>query len=259
MTSKFTIGADPELFLVDKAGKFISAVNQIGGSKTRPKPIGMDCSVQEDNVAVEFNIPPCDDADKFVRSINYALDVITTQMLDKGLFINLVASKSFPDDQLRHLKAKVFGCDPDFNVWTHHKNERPKADDPNLRSCGGHVHIGSPLNKVQLVRWCDVMMGLPSVIEDPDDQRRKLYGKAGAYRPKDYGVEYRTLSNYWLKDEQTMRRIYHRVTEAVRAVNVGYMLEDKDGLAIQDAINNANPDLARKLMDQYDDFYGVKF
>jgi hypothetical protein len=259
MTSKFTIGADPELFLVNEHGKFISAVHKIGGSKKRPRPIGQDCSVQEDNVAVEFCIPPCSDADKFVESINYSLAYITNQMLEQGLFINLVASKSFDSDQLQHLRAREFGCDPDYNAWTGMKNDRPSATDKNLRSAGGHVHIGSSLNKMQLIRWCDVMMGLPSIVEDSDTDRRQLYGKAGAFRGKDYGVEYRTLSNYWLGSEMLMRRVYHRVSEAVRVTDAGFTLDDKDGIDIQQAINQSDVKHARKLMDGYADLYGVAY
>ncbi len=37
---------------------------------------------------------------------------------------------------------------------------------------------------------------------DKDTERRGMYGKAGAFRPKPYGVEYRTLSNAWLSNDE---------------------------------------------------------
>ena len=35
---RFLLGADPELFCVDKDGKYISAVGKFGGTKAKPKP-----------------------------------------------------------------------------------------------------------------------------------------------------------------------------------------------------------------------------
>ena len=61
------IGSDPETFLMDKAGKYISSVGLIGGSKDHPMSIGEGCFVQEDNVTVEFNTPPTANKQEFVK------------------------------------------------------------------------------------------------------------------------------------------------------------------------------------------------
>lgn len=249
--SRPTVGADPELFLIDVRGKFISSIGLIGGSKAKPRDIGQGCAVQEDNVAVEFNIAPALDADHFVNSCKYALEALTKEVAEKNLFLSITASKAFDADQLTTNAAKHFGCDPDYNAWTKHKNPTPKAPNEALRSCGGHVHIGTPLNKLQVIRWCDVTMGLASVIEDPDMERRLLYGKAGAFRGKSYGVEYRTLSNYWLKSTKLMEAIYNRAIMAVHAVERGYMLDDEDGTAIQHCINTGDKKAADDLMVHY--------
>lgn len=251
MTTKPTIGADPELFLIDVKGKFISSVGLIGGSKAKPRDIGGGCAVQEDNVAVEFNISPASSADHFVDSCKYALKKLTQEVAEKNLFISITASKVFDEDQLKTNAAKHFGCDPDFNAWTKHKNKFPEAPNKALRSAGGHVHIGTPLNKLQVIRWCDVTMGLASVIEDEDLERRLLYGKAGAFRAKSYGVEYRTLSNYWLKSTKLMEAVYNRALMAVHAVERGYMLDDEDGVAIQHCINTGDKKAADDLMVHY--------
>lgn len=246
-----TIGADPELFLVDVAGKFISSIGKVGGSKHRPRDIGEGCAVQEDNVAVEYNIAPAKTVDEFLRYNAYALNTIAKEMADKGLFLSITASKVFDDDQLQVPAAQEFGCDPDFNAWTRKENPRPVASNKALRSAGGHIHIGSPLDRLQLVRWCDVILGLPSIFEDKDTQRRELYGKAGAFRGKPYGVEYRTLSNYWLQSEEMMRRIWGRVEEVAMHVEEKHILADNEGEEIQRAINNSDKDLAEKLIIRY--------
>jgi len=113
---KFTIGADPELFLKDATGKFISSIDLIGGSKAYPRPIDKGCAVQEDNVSVEFNIPPCENELDFVNSLNYTLEYLKDFAKHSGLELAIVPSAEFSDDQLEHPRAQEFGCEPDYNV-----------------------------------------------------------------------------------------------------------------------------------------------
>ena len=61
---RFTIGADPELLLLTATGLPKSAIGLIGGTKQNPKPFGIG-HVQEDNVMVEFNIPPANNRHEF--------------------------------------------------------------------------------------------------------------------------------------------------------------------------------------------------
>lgn len=246
-----TVGADPEVFLVDFTGKHISAVGLIGGSKQHPRDIGEGCAVQEDCVAAEFNIPPAKDVDNFVRSIKYTLAYLTEHVKAHGLSLSLTSSQSFDEDQLHTPQAVTFGCEPDFNAWTGQQNPTPRAKDKNLRTAAAHVHIGSNLNRIQLARWCDVEIGLRTVLEGDDPIRRELYGKAGCYRPKDYGIEYRTPGNYWLRDEQGMRNMFNRVQNVVAMVGNGGMLDDKAGDDIQMAINGNLKDLAYTLLQKY--------
>ncbi len=246
------LGADPELFLTNKHGKFISSVGLIGGSKRHPKDIGKDCSVQEDNVAAEFNIPPAADADAFVASCQYALDYLVRLAAEKDLLVSITASKVFDKDQLTSKAAQAFGCDADFNAWTRKMNKKPKAPNLDLRSAGGHIHFGyHKIDMTKLIRWADVKMALPSVLEDDDKDRRLLYGQAGCFRPKPYGAEYRTLSNYWLKDEQLMRLVFSRAQETVALAKKGQMLSDNAGKIIQRAINTSDKALAEQLIAKY--------
>src|SRR6266850_5320353 len=140
----FTLGADPECFLGNSTG-VISGIGKIGGSKRYPMPLplGDGFAVQEDNVALEFNIPASDGKDKFVSNITVAMNFLEAAMKDAhGLQFVKESAVSFPDSELLHPHALEFGCDPDFNAWTNERNPRPKAVDKNLRSCGGHIHVG---------------------------------------------------------------------------------------------------------------------
>ena len=48
-----------------------------------------------------------------------------------------------------------------------------------------------------------------------------MYGAAGAFRPKPYGVEYRVLSNAWLLTEDRMRFVYKQTVKAVKDLMSG--------------------------------------
>lgn len=250
-----TIGADPELFLCDGSGNPVSAIGRIGGSKRKPRLIRDDgCAVQEDNVAVEFNIPPCDSVEKFVETINFNLEYLRKHVQTQQLKLDIKASAVFPDKELDNRKAREFGCDPDFNAWTGNRNPRPSASDPNLRSSGGHVHIAAPFPPQLLARSCDLFIGVPSVLLDSDTQRRQLYGRAGTYRPKRYGVEYRTPSNFWIKNDDLIRWMFGASHQAVQFTEHGmeeYDYLEGDSARIQECINTSNQDLALKIMVDY--------
>lgn len=223
------IGFDPEVFLVDNNGKFISAVGLVGGSKTEPKDIGSGHYVQEDNVAVEFNTPPVNvfsqqPVEQIRRHFQYVFDwLVRNVCAPNNLQLSKAASAIFDEDQLQTEAAKTFGCDPDYNAYNGLENPKPKGPE-GLRTCGGHIHIGYAsrpeevdfeLNKL-IIKYLDYKLGVASVLHDPDARRRELYGKAGAYRDKSYGVEYRTLSNYWIFTESGIRSVVEAVQDMVR-------------------------------------------
>lgn len=246
----FTIGADPELFLKDKNDKLTSIVGLIGGTKRKPLPIGNGCAIQEDNVAAEFCIPACDNEELFIQSIQYALSDINQRAQALGLTLaELTASASFDDDQLQTREALEFGCDPDYNAYTIHTNPRPHTEDKNLRSAGGHVHIGTKLKPTQVIQTCDLYLGIPSLLLDNDTERRKLYGKAGAFRYKEYGVEYRTLSNFWIWKKETISWVYHQVKTVLDNVENFITSTSIDNrLKIQHCINNNDKTTAKELI-----------
>lgn len=235
------LGCDPELFLRNKTGAFISSVGLIGGSKDFPRPIGEGCSIQEDNVAVEFNTPPCATADEFVKAIQYNLNDIAKRVGDMGLELCIQPSAVFTDDQLNSEAAQTFGCEPDFNAWNYGaQNPRPHAANPNLRSAGGHIHVESDADPLELVKAMDLFVGCPMIEFDQDTQRRELYGKAGAFRKKSYGIEYRTASNAWITSEERIRWVWAQTERAVAFVEAGNTIPDEDGVLIQKCINESN-------------------
>lgn len=256
---RFSLGADPELFMKDANDAFMSAVGLIGGSKAAPQPlpIGDGFAVQEDNVAVEYNIPPSPTREMFVVNIRRAMDYLTDMVGQKGLkFVNVSATTDFPMIQLLQPGAMEFGCDPDFNAWRGGKrNPRPKADDHTLRTCGGHVHVGhtfdSKESTLDFIKHMDLFLSVPSVLQDTGELRKQLYGKAGAFRFKPYGCEYRSLSNYWVFDPKLTGWIWDATEQAMNAWQDGNIDIDAEAPFILDAINNNNKQEAQRLITRH--------
>lgn len=245
------LGADPEVFLQDAAGGLIASCGKIGGTKDnpRPLPLGDGFAVQEDNVALEYNIPPAESADEFIAHITTAMGFIGERVNEMGLAFNKQSAAFFPLDQLVDPKALEFGCDPDFDAWTKDVNQKPKASNPTLRSCGGHIHVGDFDGDIyQAVKRMDLWLAVPSVLMDSGELRKQLYGKAGAMRPKPYGFEYRTLSNFWIFNPQLIKWAWENTQ---RALDSTYIDVDAEKDNILEAINNNNKQVALSLINQY--------
>lgn len=247
-------GADPELFLRDENNFPITSIGKIGGSKTAPKQLGGGFALQEDNVAVEFNIPPAPNKAAFVASIGYVLEYLRQELTPRNLFLDISPTMEFTKEQLLHPKAKEMGCEPDYNAWSQEENPRPIAP-PNLRSSGGHLHIGfddvDMLKQLRVIKVHDLFCGCLSIKHDDDMKRRSIYGKAGAYRPKSYGVEYRTMSNFWIKSRELTALIYDQSVKAINFLNGGQTIEEEDFQKIQDCINNSDHNLFAELNEKY--------
>ncbi len=66
---------------------------------------------------------------------------------------------------------------------------------------------------------------MPAIILDKDKVRTRNYGKPGNFRPKPYGMEYRTLSNFWINDPQNGRGgvtsdVNRAIWRALKAANI---------------------------------------
>jgi hypothetical protein len=234
-----------------------SCIGKIGGSKSvpLPLPLGFGYAVQEDNVAIEFNIPPAQDAREFIKSIQDTLNLLGSTISEQyGLSIVQISAASFPPEELLHPDALVFGCDPDYNAWTGERNPKPVATDPALRSCGGHIHIGydkSVYRPDDVIKSVDLHVGVPSVLMDDGQKRKELYGKRGAYREKSYGVEYRTLSNFWIFKESLINWAWENTVRAVDAVGVQLNNINNDAELIEQAIDGNNKEIAQMLVNKY--------
>jgi len=254
----FMLGSDPEVFLRNPLnGEFISSVRKIGGSKERPMPIDeQGNAVQEDNVAVEFNTPPCQSAADFIKHININKEWIAEKAKSLGLEMCIIPSAEFTDEQLHSREAQTFGCEPDFNAWKDGRmNPRPRSKNKNLRSCGGHIHVALDMgvdDPIEVIKAMDLFVGCLMLEFDHDKQRRELYGKAGAFRYKPYGVEYRTASNAWIETDERIQWAWDQSEKALAYARSGKGFTEEQGIRIQRCINESDMDLLAELKLEFD-------
>jgi hypothetical protein len=225
-------GADIEFFIKkDPTGRVIPACGLVGGEKNNPIKIDDTYAILEDGAAVELNYTPTDTPKALMDRIYASADVINS-------FTKYTTSKA---QEVRikgienHKQAMEIGCMPDFDAYADNPQDprkTPEIDEfKGFRFSGAHLHFSYETHEqvpaFVAARLADVYITLPVLslayslggdklmrcILGP--RRAKFYGLPGLYRPKPYGMEYRTLSNFIAFDKrfyQTLRTGMHSTT-----------------------------------------------
>jgi hypothetical protein len=103
-----------------------------------------------------------------------------------------------------------------------------------------------------MIKWMDFYHGMISVVLDSSPEamaRRYLYGKAGCYRPRTYGVEYRTLSNFWCKTEVLMKLMWCLTNDLISRT-VYWGPTELDAVVTQDVINTNDQAFATEIINE---------
>lgn len=252
MFHNITIGCDPEMFLKNKVnGKVVSAHDLLPGTKREPHPVNGG-AVQVDGVAAEFNIVPCSSATDFSNMVQTVKSSLKSMVEDYDL--QIIPSYEFEPLYFDSLpkESKTLGCDPDYNGWTEQPNPPPDGQSTTLRTASGHLHGGWTKNRdpyceihfkdcCAVARQLDYYVGIYTLLWDTDVRRRTLYGKAGAFRAKPYGIEYRTPSNVWLRYPTLYTWVWNAMYKGINSMLTGQpRLYDQFG------------DLARQVIDNND-------
>lgn len=246
------LGCDPELFVRSKAtGLSVPAVGMVPGTKKEPFAVP-DGAVQIDGLALEFNTAPALTANQFDYNIGSVLGCLE-QMIPDDVEFDIRGSTIFDTALLADLprESLELGCDPDYSAYTMGENPRPVPPEAGLRTASGHIHIGLGMfpdwrnerhfdDMARLCRALDRFVGLQSVIIDPDPVRRVLYGRAGAMRIKEYGMEYRVPSNGWIKSSEDRKLMFHRVNQTIEWLMKADVTRDVVDKDVELAINTSD-------------------
>lgn len=222
-----SLGCDPEFFF-EKKGKIIGSekvININKGLKVKDSIYGSTNQQSKfivDGVQAELNPTPNTCRANLGNEMSRCFRTLYNEMSkDKELSINFKPAVKITQKELDSLdeKSKVFGCSPSKNTDNKSKNivKLTDAKKYKYRSAGGHIHLGhtncsthikNALSEPErIVAIMDIIVGNTCVLIDRDPsnkERRKVYGRAGEFRTPIYGVEYRTLSNFWLRSYPLM-------------------------------------------------------
>lgn len=268
---RYSLGADPEFFLYDRG--FVPACGLFGGEKGKPIDLGDGYGLQEDNVMAEYNIPPCSSEDEFVtrvrRGLRKALNYIRNSTKNRYMEAYLSNAVLLTHKQAKAKGAGTFGCSPDFDAYM------KGAPAPSVgagtigrhRFAGGHVHFGyeSGIPPFVVAAFADVFLGIPSLDWDRQHElRRSTYGSPGRFRPTDYGIEYRVLSNTWILHEHLQGHVAQNAASLMQFIGGRKEAEIKSVFKrmpwadVRASISRHDCRLARDLHTYVQDEFGLE-
>lgn len=263
------LGTDPELFF-EKNGKVIGAEKVLpGDGELVSNWRGVLGKTVLDGVQAEFNLAATFCRETLGSQIAQAFCTLRTHLKSMdGVKISFRSNVEVDREELDSLspKSRILGCAPSMNYYVNGSGIGVDPETYRKRSAGGHMHFGltpyriSLPNQIECVPVLDAIVGNTCVMLDRDPlaaERRQVYGRAGEYRLPPHGLEYRTLSNFWLRNYKLMHFVFGM---GRLAIGVGLnqpwagekwksretLLESIDSEAIQHAINTNDLQLAKE-------------
>lgn len=259
---KPSVGSDPEMFIENEKGEIIPAFNFLGSKKAPNKAknvINGNNNIYWDGFQAEFDTYPNGCLGWHVDSVYHGLQGLYNLAIKHNPKAVLSVKSTF-EIPVKLLETSAdehvqFGCMPSQNIYGM-KGLDINGRDINIRSAGGHIHIGcGKLQQKQIetvIKALDAIVGVAcvSLFAGYDDPRRRtMYGLAGEYRTPAHGLEYRVLSNAWLIHPVLMNATFD-LTRAAYAFAMGGLLEywKADEKEIIEVINSCDVKGARKML-----------
>lgn len=150
-------------------------------------------------------------------------------------------SKDFQSS--RHFNT--FGCEPDFSAYEVGKKDVDPDKIGLMRMAGGHIHLGDggvelleKKEKKRLVRCLDYYL-YPLFSSYDASPRLAYYGAPGRFRPKSYGIEYRTPSNWWTYNERRIKIVLDAIKVAINDFNEGIDRTKEDVLRNSESLRDS--------------------
>lgn len=224
---KIYLGADPEFFIASPRGKILNS-DMFFPHKDSPKVINLEMpqfakgKLYFDGIQAEFGFSPAICRVYIIMAIKKIFKAAKEIINRNKIVLKPSVKVSKEILSVAHPDARIFGCMPDYNAYTLTVNTpEMNAERHPYRYAGGHIHLGLIYNKNETLRykrqktilqderehldWVKSLDFFVNLLTLPLDnspaarRRRSKYGKAGCFRPTPYGVEYRSLSCWWLK------------------------------------------------------------
>lgn len=277
------IGADPEIFAFEK-DKLIPAFHFLGPKPDKVKSCislsaashywdGFQAEFRFNtgfSCLVEFSLA----IQKSLRRIKNRLNTKFPQAhlsMQNTVRLDLNELTNVPD------RFVALGCEPSFNAYDLEAQSIPDPRSVPWRSSGGHLHFSglrfrvTKTTAVEAVKRLDARLGIWSIgaaqnLDIP--VRRRFYGLAGEFRIPSHtiwnwhfrssrdtvgiyraintepGLEYRTLSNFWLSHPRLMQ-----ITCEIARLSFSHLFEwDAKESEVVEAIQNMDVALAQKIL-----------
>jgi hypothetical protein len=259
-------GSDPEIFLLDKEGSVVPSKVLLGESKFEVSNVG---EVVQDGFQVELH--PYDSFCRQIAASNiaYLITEFDKHVREKGYMLSFAHGYTLKKKEFERLpvEERVFGCNPTVNAYDEFL-KKPSGETVRLRTGGGHIHLALPHGvrgnakyAEKLVRVLDILVGNTCVLFDQTEastKRRKYYGRAGEFRMKPYGIEYRVPSNFWLRSYFLWSMVSGLSREAVMMTLTGSvateLIDCVDEKDIRKAINSNDAELAMANLQKVAEF-----
>lgn len=257
--TKITLGSDPELHLFDhERGRIVSSIPVLKTDKHDPILLPGEVRLYADNVLSEIAHPPVFTSDEAVAKFRDIFSLVR-DYLGRRYSLVAQAAHTYDAEEVSHPKAREAGCNPNFDCYREEENPKLEFTD-GMRTGSFHVHLGheklvTMTDKANAAKLMDVYVGCASILFDKDPTalaRRKYYGRAGEFRPTDYGVEWRVLGNFPLRTPEMTKLVFDLVMWATSHIDNGTMLDVLKMNGIQHdtqlAINTCDASLARHVL-----------
>lgn len=216
---------NPTLDAMSKA-IMLRDIHDAVGTKTEPTVLEVGFNCHPDSCGVEFTTPPAGSAAEFADAIEHGIGLVSEYFGMEFVCANrydiapvLDALMAVAPDVAKTILAR--GCDPDW--WVPAPGEmgvlRPRPEDTHtMMELGGHLHIDVP--KVMRYYLESVVSMLSCVLDEHHTPyEHSWYRIPGVYRPKPYGLEYRSLGAEWAASHSKRLAIFTAVNHGMESFN----------------------------------------
>lgn len=280
MNNKVLFGSDPEVFVINKTYKlsippiyFIinELINPIDNSDINHPVFYKDNDIKiiADGAAFEFNTRPTNNYIDYYNIIQKGINILQNMIPEKyAVFVKPVVKfdldKIVTDLSLMPLYqyACRFGCDRDIDIYSGLYSREVDATNIKNRFGGGHIHISSSNdyefdkykndphnpNVIKQVKLFDIFIGNAFVLQSKytyyDKNRQKYYGRPGKIRIQNYGncygIEYRTPSNSWINNIESIETMFNYANLSLDIYNSGdsdYIIDKYLNISIKNILS----------------------